>query len=632
MKKQGLKILSIIIFLFVSFQTTEAQYNKDSLDKYEKLGNNYLKQNKLDKAIYNHNLAIGFATGDNRKLRDLCNWIASSYEKNFNYTFARKYYEKSLEYSKSFENSITLFNGFLNIGNQYYKEKDNAKALINYQTAILYSSDLNEYEKKVNQANINLCNTRIAEIENKIVPPPVGIPDVPVTPVNNDYTKYDILYDVFKDSLQFTKLINEEAFKAIDSMNKEVKYKRDSIAQLDSQITEKLSIISDKDKVIDEKQKTLIILGILLPIILVLGIFALNGYRIKRKQNNLLEVQKKEIEKQAKELKQTLENLQNTQKQLIQSEKMASLGQLIAGIAHELNTPLGAIKSSISSVNSSISKIIEELPDTISILSKPDYALFMRMLKESTAETNYYTSRELRQIKKDMKKELEQLNIENFDDVAENLVDIKIYKNFETYLPLIKHSQSKQIFQTAYNIVNQQTNGHNIEVAVEGASKIIFALKTYSYSDNKEEKVKTNINQNIENVLAIYHNQLKHGITLTKDLQAIPELMSFPNQLTQIWTNIIYNAIQAMSFSGSLHIVSKLVDKKIIISFKDSGKGIPDEIKDKIFEPFFTTKPQGEGTGLGLDIVRKIVHTHNGEIYFESTVGKGTTFFVEFNI
>jgi two-component system NtrC family sensor kinase len=133
-------------------------------------------------------------------------------------------------------------------------------------------------------------------------------------------------------------------------------------------------------------------------------------------------------------------------------------------------------------------------------------------------------------------------------------------------------------------------------------------------------------------VLIIYHNQLKYGIEVTKEYEPdLPAILGLPDQIAQVWTNIISNAIQAMQGKGSLHIRVWQEGDDIIASFTDSGPGIPKEIQDKIFEAFFTTKPAGEGTGLGLDISRKIADKHGGKIYFESEPGK-TTFYVRLPI
>ena len=103
----------------------------------------------------------------------------------------------------------------------------------------------------------------------------------------------------------------------------------------------------------------------------------------------------------------------------------------------------------------------------------------------------------------------------------------------------------------------------------------------------------------------------------------------FKDEISQVWTNLLQNAIQAMRLEGTLLISAKLNGDSVVVSFKDSGPGIDPEIQERIFEPFFTTKKAGEGSGLGLDIVKKIVEKHDGSIWLESELGKGATFHVK---
>ncbi|MGC1246890.1 MAG: ATP-binding protein, partial [Spirulinaceae cyanobacterium] len=125
----------------------------------------------------------------------------------------------------------------------------------------------------------------------------------------------------------------------------------------------------------------------------------------------------------------------------------------------------------------------------------------------------------------------------------------------------------------------------------------------------------------------LYHNQLKQGVKVQRNYTEIPSILCYPDELNQVWTNLIHNALQAMNNQGDLIIDVVEEKNQAKVSFTDTGKGIPEEIKSRIFKPFFTTKPPGEGSGLGLDIVSKIVDKHQGQITFESQPGC-TTFTV----
>jgi len=108
----------------------------------------------------------------------------------------------------------------------------------------------------------------------------------------------------------------------------------------------------------------------------------------------------------------------------------------------------------------------------------------------------------------------------------------------------------------------------------------------------------------------------------------LPKVNCYEDEMNQVWTNLIHNAIQAMDYKGILRISAKNNVDSISISFADNGSGIEKDIQDKIFEPFFTTKKQGEGSGMGLDIVKKIIEKHDGKIMFKSEIGKGTEFII----
>jgi len=178
--------------------------------------------------------------------------------------------------------------------------------------------------------------------------------------------------------------------------------------------------------------------------------------------------------------------------------------------------------------------------------------------------------------------------------------------------------------QTAYTLFMQKSNSDNIIKAVERASKTVFALKSYAHRDPSGKKVRAKVSEGIDVVLTLYHNQLKKGIEVIADYQDIPEIMCYPDELNQVWTNLIHNAVYAMNGSGKLSIVISEEKDFVTVAFGDSGCGIASEIWERIFDPFFTTKPAGEGSGLGLDIVKKIIERHWGKITVESRPGETT--------
>jgi two-component system, NtrC family, sensor kinase len=167
-----------------------------------------------------------------------------------------------------------------------------------------------------------------------------------------------------------------------------------------------------------------------------------------------------------------------------------------------------------------------------------------------------------------------------------------------------------------------QNNSQNIRLAVERASRIVYALKNFVRQDTESLPVSASIGEGIDIVLTLYQNQIKHGIEIEKNYQDVPPVVCYPEELAQVWSNLIGNAIQAMDYKGALAIAIVAVEQGVMVEVRDCGSGIADTVKDKIFQPFFTTKPAGEGSGLGLSIVRKIIDKHHGTVEVESQPGR----------
>ncbi|HEY9727520.1 MAG TPA: AAA family ATPase [Chroococcales cyanobacterium] len=341
----------------------------------------------------------------------------------------------------------------------------------------------------------------------------------------------------------------------------------------------------------------------------------------EREAKNVALRMNQEIEAKNQELASTLQQLQATQQQLIESEKMAALGQLVAGIAHEINTPLGAIRSSAGNISKFLDQTLEQLPTLFQSLSPAEGQDFLALLQRSLQQEATFSSKEERQLKRALRRQLDAAEINDADIIADRLVIMGISDDIESLLPLLKRPDSSQILAIAYKLSELKRGTITINTATERASKVVFALKTYARYDQSGTMIPANLTEGIETVLTLYHNQLKKGVDVIRHYDSLPPILCYPDELNQVWTNLIHNALQAMDYQGTLTLDVTPIDQDVKISIIDSGCGIPEEIQAKIFEPFFTTKPAGQGSGLGLDIVKKIIEKHSGRITVESQPG-----------
>ena len=344
-----------------------------------------------------------------------------------------------------------------------------------------------------------------------------------------------------------------------------------------------------------------------------------------------LRAAQRRLERYSEELEQRVDErtheLRQAQSQLVQSERIAVLGQLVAGVAHEINNPLGAIKASASSVQ----EVLEEFPrDWIRLqqwCSDPvEYELATECMLEVNRPREFLDFRERRKLKAMHRATLEEHGVGDAAAFADELVHLGIHEDAARWVPLLRHPHCDDIMSVIGRYATMSAGVSDISGAVLRASKIVFSLSRYAHQDARGKPTCDRIQDGLETVLTLYHHLLKHGVQVECDFEDLPPLLGFHDELNQVWTNLIQNAVHAMSGAGRLRLSLRALEEHQVFEIEDSGSGLPDDIKERIFEPFFTTKPAGEGTGLGLSISSEIVSRHGGTLEVNSTLGKGTTF------
>jgi signal transduction histidine kinase len=320
------------------------------------------------------------------------------------------------------------------------------------------------------------------------------------------------------------------------------------------------------------------------------------------------------------------DRIRETTKTDLQREKLMALGKLSAGLAHELNNPAAAVRN--AAVN---------LQQAVTALRLAGFHLDKRALP---AEDRLF----LAKIECDWSKEhppaaldslersdreeevgawLEARRVKDARQLAPGLVDAGCDVN------TLRGLSQRFDNDTLADVVTRLTASFNVSRLVEqiesGTSRIadlVRAIKQYSYMDRNPEQ-EIDVHDGLENTLIMLHYRLKHGIDVVRQYdRSIPRICANGSELNQVWTNLIDNAIDAMNGRGELVVRTEAEFGRVLVEIRDNGLGIPPAIRSRIFEPFFTTKPVGEGTGLGLDTVYRIVQKHRGQVRVDSEPGR----------
>ena len=311
----------------------------------------------------------------------------------------------------------------------------------------------------------------------------------------------------------------------------------------------------------------------------------------------------------------------------VQREKMMSLGKLSAGLAHELNNPAAAIRRSVADLR----ERLDSMPDLVTRLTghglTPSQVEAARAaLQTCTAPTPGTVSAVARGEREDALADwLDDHDVPRAYVVAEVLADEGVTPDALDHLAaeVAPEALSDTILWIEKGLASDRLLAE-IERAAGRISDLVASVKGYTHRDQSPDRQLVDVAEGIGQTLTMLgHAVRKKDVEVVLDYaDDLPQVCAFPGEINQVWTNLLDNALDAVGDGGRVEVSARREGALVCVHIVDNGVGIPAEAQGRIFEPFFTTKDPGSGTGLGLDIARRIVMQHEGEISVESAPGR----------
>jgi signal transduction histidine kinase len=319
------------------------------------------------------------------------------------------------------------------------------------------------------------------------------------------------------------------------------------------------------------------------------------------------------------------DRIRETTRMETQRDKLMALGKLSAGLAHELNNPAAAAQRSTASLR----EALETVRDASIRLARHALSTEQReMITHFERDAGQFSPKipadPLSQSDREERVNtwLESRHVPQAWKIAPALTDAGV--DIPKLENLAAQVGDEVLCDALIRIASLLTIArliNEIEISTKRISHLVQAIKEYSYMDQAAMQV-VDLHQGLENTLTILHHRLKGGINVVREYdEKLPKICAYGGELNQIWTNLISNAIEAMQGKGELRVRTAREIDRVLVEIGDNGPGIPPDVLLHIYEPFFTTKGVGEGTGLGLDTVCRIIRNHHGEIRVSSHPG-----------